>query len=217
MKLIGPLTLLALATSTLGASLRTNEYDPDNRRSLANYNYIEYEGVCRKNSNGTGGGKDGVDYDKYMRKDDPSVDYGWCKDKCNNKSSCTGFEYSDLGADTQCEIWKKPIRGYEKKSKHNCMVKADRKHRYDVEYGAACRKYKDGTGKGNDGDEYDLYKDKSYSWCKSKCSDDSACVGFEYRWEWNEGDRQCEIWHHEIRGFETEDKWDLDCAVKVYT
>lgn len=49
----------------------------------------------------------------------------------------------------------KPIRGFEKKSGHDCMVKGDRKHTFDCEYGA-CRKYRDGSGKGNSGGKHVL-------------------------------------------------------------
>jgi len=63
-------------------------------------------------------------------------------------------------------------------------------------------------------DEYDLYKGGSYSDCKRDCSEDSECKGFEYRWGENQ---QCELWTSTIKSVEQEDKWDLDCCIKVYT
>lgn len=212
MKLLGLITFLVAIASSLG-SLRG---DGHRRRQLVEYIYKEYPGVCRMNSDGTGGGKNGVEYDLYKREDDSNVDYHWCKDKCNSRSSCTGFEYRDSGDTSQCEVWKKPIGGFEKKSGHDCMVRGDRAHSYYCEYGA-CRKYTDGTGQGNSGDEYELVKggDLTYSKCKIMCSEDKDCKGFEYRWG-DDNTKQCELWTREIKSIQQEDKWDLDCCLKVY-
>lgn len=109
-------------------------------------------------------------------------------------------------------MWKKPIRGYEKKNEHVCHVKVEKAHFYEYLGWGACRKYSDGSGKGNNGDEYDLYKDKSYRWCKDKCSEDEKCTGFEHRYEWE--NEQCEIWHVEIKSVEPKEY--LDCYQKVY-
>jgi hypothetical protein len=212
MKPLGIITFLVVIASSVG-SLRG---DDRNRRNLADYIYKDYPGVCRKNSNGTGGGSNGVEYDVFKREDNSAVDYYWCKDKCNNQSSCTGFEYRDSGDTSQCEVWKMTIGGYQKKAGHECMVRGDRKHTWDCEYGA-CRKYSDGSGKGNDGDEYNLIKggNLDYSSCKRMCSEDMDCKGFEYRWG-DDNTKQCELWHTAINSVEQEDKWDLDCCVKNY-
>lgn len=204
MKLLGLLTLLLIVASSVG-SLRGN-------RELKSHKYEEYEGVCRKNSNGTGGGEDGDEYDKYTRKDNKDVDFNWCKNKCNNKSKCTGFEYRDTGDTSQCEVWKKTIGGYKKKNEHVCFVVKDDSCDPYLSWGdGVCRKYKDGDGKGNDGDEYDLYKNKDYDWCEEKCLNDSKCTGIE--WIFGPGDKeQCEIWHVEIKS--VLDKPDAYCDIK---
>jgi hypothetical protein len=209
MKLLIPLSILALAAPSLGSILRGN------RRNLANYIYKEYPGVCRKNSDGTGGGSNGVEYDLYKKQDNSDLDYHWCKDKCNNQSSCTGFEYRSSGDTSQCEVWKKPILGFVKKNGHDCMVKGDREHTYNCEYGS-CRKYSDGTGQGNSGDEYDLIKGNiQYNECMQRCSEDAACTGVEYRWG-DDNVQQCELWHVEIKSVQQENKWDLECCIKAY-
>jgi hypothetical protein len=209
MKLLIPLSILAFAAPSLGSTLRGNH------RNLANYIYKEYPGVCRMNSDGTGGGSNGVEYDLYKKQDNPDLDYLWCKDKCNNQSSCTGFEYRSSGDTSQCEVWKKPILGFVKKSGHDCMVKGDREHTYNCEYGG-CRMYSDGTGQGNSGDEYDLIKGNiQYNDCMQMCSEDAACRGVEYRWGDNNV-QQCELWHVEIKSVQQENKWDLECCIKAY-
>jgi hypothetical protein len=57
--------------------------------------------------------------------------------------------------------------------------------RYDDK---ACRTHSGGNGE--EGYDYTLYKNKSLSWCKKKCSDNSGCEAFEYYAR----DNQCEIW-----------------------
>jgi len=205
MKILSLLTVLIVVASTVG-SLHS-----DDRRSLVSY--TEYQGACRKNSDGSGKGSDGKDYDLYKRENNPDVDFHWCKDKCNDKSKCTGFEFRDTGDTSHCEVWTSPINGYEKKNAHECHVKEDGggcDHYFQWNDGV-CRKHSDGSGTGNNGDEYDLYKDKDYVWCHDKCSDDPNCTGFEYIF--GPGDKeQCEIWHVEIKSVKS--KPDAYCDIK---
>lgn len=153
-------------------------------------------GVCRKNANGTGMGSNGKEYDVYKYENNPDVNYVWCKAKCDAQGSCTGFEFKDEWP-KQCEIWKEHIGGHEEKEDHFCLVKMDRAHFYDTESGV-CRKRSDGTGMGNNGDEYDLYRYKNREWCMDKCSNDTNCTGIEHRY-WPDDNQQCEVWHTEIR------------------
>lgn len=176
--------------------------------------YNDYEGVCRMNADGTGTGSNGQEYDVYKQEDDPNVDYAWCKNKCTTTSSCTGFEYRDMSWNNQqCEIWYKPILGFEKKEYHHCLVKLDRNHCYDERSGVCRANASDDSDKGHDGVEYDLYKLKNYLWCKTKCSEDEKCTGIEHRSE-PEDKQQCEIWHAEIRSIIHTP--DSKCDMKVY-
>lgn len=210
MKLLGSFILFLFATSSF-ASLRGG--NSKNRRLIELPKEYEVKhGVCRKHSNGQGGGINGIDYVKHMLKHNPQVSYSWCKDLCDNQSSCTGFEWSELGPDSQCEIWNAEIRGFVKKDNHECYVvkPSVQPHGYMYNYGG-CRKYANGQGQGNSGDEYDLYRGMNYHDCRDKCSKDNECVGFEYSYPPN---RQCEIWHHEIRSVEP--KSGLACYEKYY-
>ena len=219
MKLLGVLPfLLVLAPSV--ASLRgkspyalTDEASEVGERILGSdaYVYKEFQGVCRKNSDGTGSGSVGKEYSVYKRADNPDVNFEWCKEMCDGKSDCTGIEYRDSGVDSQCEVWTKDIKGYKSQNGHICLVRVERCHYYEWNWGS-CRKYSDGSGTGNNGDEYDLYKGKSYSWCEETCSENAECKGFEY--SWSPENIQCEIWTTEIKGVKP--KNDLECNKKVY-
>lgn len=154
MKLLIPLSIIALlaAPSALGSTLCAAGKE-QGQYNLIGYKhaYVDFPGACRKRSNGTGGGKNGKEYDLYKREDNEDIDYRWCKDKCEDEEeSCTGFEYRDSGKTSQCKVWKKPIRGYEKKSDHVCGVRIDHPHFYDCDDGG-CRKNRDGTDKGKRG------------------------------------------------------------------
>lgn len=172
--------------------------------------YRRYGGACRKDYEGDSG-KSGEDYELYKTEGNPKVDYRWCKDKCDDDSSCFGIEYRDVEENSQCEVWHKPIQTFEEKDNHNCLVKVARAHYYSCHYSGGCRINEDQTGKGSNGAEYDLYKDKTYDWCKQQCSLDQDCTGFEHRWE-PEDDMQCELWTAEIKSREY--KRGLDCCIK---
>lgn len=109
-------------------------------------------------------------------------------------SDCTGIEYRESG----CEIWRERIGGFEAKDDHVCLIKAD--HYYGYYFGG-CRKNSDQTGKGNNGDEYDLYMYKSFSWCTEHCSEDENCKGFEHRY-WPNDNMQCELWGVDSKSIE---------------
>jgi hypothetical protein len=174
-----------------------------------------YEGVCRVNADGTGNGSNRVQYDLFKRVDNPNVDYEWCKNECISKSECTGFEYRDSWDTSQCEVWHKPILGFEEKPDHFCLVKLDRNHSYNENLGV-CRNQAGGQGK--NGNEYNLYKRVNipavdYQWCIDKCSEDRTCTGIEHRWS-PEADQQCEIWHAVIGS--VVNMPNSNCNMKVY-
>jgi hypothetical protein len=162
------------------------------------HQYKAYKGVCRENADGTGTGSNGYEYDVFKREDNSDVDYKWCKDRCDASNDCTGFEYRDSSSTSQCELWKAFIGGFEQKNSHTCLVKVDKY--YESEPGV-CRKHSDETGKGSNGNEYDLYKFVTYEWCKQKCYEDDDCTGIEYRY-WPEDNTQCEVWHYDYQGVE---------------
>lgn len=84
----------------------------------------------------------------------------------------------------------------------------------------ACRKYKNGSGPGNHGDEFYRYKKSDYpslskDWCKDLCDEKgSDCTGFEYK---DKGyDSHCEIWEYQIRGYDDSEDYKY-CYVKEYS
>jgi len=108
MKLLTSLTILLLTATSSLAALR-GSIGSTRKLAAKSFIYLEYEGVCRKRSNGTGGGTAGRDYDKYTLDDEPNLSYRWCKDLCDSQSDCTGLEYSDTGSSSQCEVWTSDI------------------------------------------------------------------------------------------------------------
>lgn len=154
-------------------------------------------GACHMNADGTGTGSNKKYYVVYKREDDANVDYEWCRNQC------TGIEYRDTWDTTQCEIWISSVEGFEYKDRHFCLVKVNDKCADDSECQGekvchngscvevsylknlgVCRKNSDGTGKGSNGNEYDLHnsQDVENQWCMDKCSKNKDCTGIEHRW-----------------------------------
>ena len=73
--------------------------------------------------------------------------------------------------------------------------------------GQACRNSK--GNKGKDGEEFELIRDISEEECETRCSESSACKGYEY----NYADERCEIWTTEPARFE--EAPEFICFVKL--
>jgi hypothetical protein len=161
--------------------------------------------VCSKNSDGTGKGSNGNEYDIHKGQD---VNYQWCMDKCSKDKDRTGIEHRwSPETDQQCEILHTKIKSLldapgsscDKKVYSSTSVEEPVYVSYKEEDGV-CRSIADGTGQGSKGNEYDLYLglERLYLSCKNKCSEDSKCVGFEQRYV-PVDNQQCEIWYTDIK------------------
>jgi hypothetical protein len=112
------------------------------------------------------------------------------EDKCANDSECQGEKICHNGS---------------------CVEVS-----YLNNLGRVCSKNSDGTGKGSNGNEYDIHKgqDVNYQWCMDKCSKDKDRTGIEHRWS-PETDQQCEILHTKIKSLL--DAPGSSCDKKVYS
>jgi hypothetical protein len=170
--------------------------------SCVEVSYLKNLGVCRKNSDGTGKGSNGNEYDLHKGQD---IDFQWLMDKCSKDKDCTGIEHRwSPETNQQCEIWHTKIKSVldapgsscDKKVYSSTSIEEPVYVSYKEEDGV-CRSNADGTSQGSKGNEYDLYLGLDYQSYKNKCSEDSKCVGFEQRYA--PMDKQCEIWYTDIK------------------
>ena len=63
---------------------------------------------------------------------------------------------------------------------------------YFERIGHACRSFSEGNGMR--GTDWILHEDKTFEWCKEKCTKIKSCKGLE----WRSGDGRCEIWTTKI-------------------
>jgi hypothetical protein len=83
----------------------------------SNVQYQTFPGMACRTKSGGSGGRD----DEYERTEDENITYSDCKEECDKRQDCKGFEFKVTPR--HCEIWLETPGSFLQKEYYTCNVK----------------------------------------------------------------------------------------------
>lgn len=123
-------------------------------------------------------------------------------DGCSKTERCNGILFKSI--QLQSQFFTKTC----KDKKTTALEMVNSLVSFDGYEGYACRSKNGGQGK--EGEEYARYSSVTHAWCKTECTNDGECQGYEY----HDKKMVCEIWHVFYHVYES--KEGLHCYYKTF-